>query len=110
MTIETGNTGASLKKSRAKFSTKTRPRNSHNSKRDFISRSDLVQFFFLFDLRYPAPLPHFNEAGELPGDRTPVQPQVLQALTPPGYKPLGLIWFNFVNNKTIEQDSQALHL
>jgi hypothetical protein len=35
-------------------------------------------------------LSHFNEAGELPGDQTPVQPQVLQALMPPGYKPLGL--------------------
>jgi hypothetical protein len=45
---------------------------------------------FFFDLRYPTPLPHFNEAGELPGDRIPVQPQVLQALMPPGYKPLGL--------------------
>jgi hypothetical protein len=30
--------------------------------------------FFFFDLRYPTLLSHFNEAGELPGDRTPVQP------------------------------------
>jgi hypothetical protein len=46
--------------------------------------------YFFFYLRYPTLLPHFNEPGELPRDRTPVQPQVRQALMPPGYKPLGM--------------------
>jgi hypothetical protein len=55
------------------------------------SRKTVPFFLFLFSLFFfLTPLPHFNEADELPGDRTPVQPQMLQTLMPPWYKPLGM--------------------